>query len=221
MLNRLKNLFISLLIIIFLGCFNDEISTPTPEPKGEEIQFQQILDNGKIYSSKDFFEAGFNQYKEYNVLKLTEATEAWYGYWGPDEDNVKYYELRFYPNHSTAVSEGKAFAEDDTGENAKLERKNTMWRTGLSDRKVNASCEYSHGKHGTGSSNCGKRLYKYGDYMIFNNVIILCEGENSKEAFPLCHNLINIISNQNIDDLKWLDDMKKKSYEESILTPKQ
>lgn len=24
-----------------------------------------------------------------------------------------------------------------------------------------------------------------------------------------------------LDDLKWLDDMKKKSYEESILTPKQ
>jgi hypothetical protein len=199
MLNSLKNLFIFLFIIIFLGCFNNEIPTPIPEQKVAEILFEQVSDNGKIYSSKDFFDAGFNEYKEYNVSKLTGATEAWYGYWGPDEDNVKYYELRFYPNHSTSVSEGKAFAEDDTGEDAKLERKNTMWRTGLSDRKINASCEYSHGKHGTGSSKCGKRLYKYGDYMIFNNVIILCEGESSNEAFPLCDNLINIVKNQSID----------------------
>ena len=217
----MKKIFLIFNIILITSCSSDVTPTPTPVPKEEKVIFEQVIDKGNILSSKDFFDIGFNEYKEYNVSKLTEATEAWYGYWGPDEDNVKYYELRFYPNHSTAVSEGKAFAEDDTGENAKLERKNTMWRTGLSDRKVNASCEYSHGKHGTGSSKCGKRLYKYGDYMIFNNVIILCEGENSKEAFPLCHNLINIISNQNIDDLKWLDDMKKKSYEESILTPKQ
>ena len=38
-------------------------------------------------------------------------TELWYGYWKPDEDNVKYYELRFYPDHSTSVSDGSLFAE--------------------------------------------------------------------------------------------------------------
>ena len=187
MLNRLKNLFISLLIIIFLGCFNDEISTPTPEPKGEEIQFQQILDNGKIYSSKDFFEAGFNQYKEYNVLKLTEATEAWYGYWGPDEDNVKYYELRFYPDHSTAVSEGTPFAKDATGDDAKLKRQETMWRVGLPDRKRNTQ------EGGGPMSPRTRRLSKYADYIIFNNVIILCEGKDSEEAFKLGDNLISIL----------------------------
>ena len=74
-----------------------------------------------------------------------------------------------------------------------------MWKTGLSDRKVNASCEYNHGKHGTGSSKCGKRVYKYGNYMIYNNVIILCEGESSKEAFGLCGNLIKIVNNQSLE----------------------
>ena len=35
--------------------------------------------------------------------------------------------------------------------------------------------------------------YKYGDYMIFNNVIILCEGEDSKEAFKLGNDLIDLL----------------------------
>ena len=113
--------FLSLLLI--LGCNQETNPTPTPDNIVEEIVFNLITDNGDVYKSKDFFDVGFNEYKEYNVSKLTGATEAWYGYWGPNEDSVKYYELRFYPNHSTAVSEGTPFAEDVIGEDAKLERK--------------------------------------------------------------------------------------------------
>jgi len=167
---------------------------PTPELV-EEIIYEQIVDNGKIYSSKDFFDAGINNYKEYNVSKLTSATEAWYGYWGPDEDSVKYYELRFYPDHSTAVSEGTPFAEDATGEDAKLRRQETMWRVGLPDRKRAAVC-LDGGDVNPGASvpdMCGGRVSKYADYMIFNNTIILCEGEDSKEAFKLCDDLIGLL----------------------------
>ena len=190
----MKKVLLTLLaIIIFSACSSDIEPTIIPEPVVEEIVYEQIVDNGKIYSSKDFFDAGFNDYKEYNVSKLTSATEAWYGYWGPDED-IKYYELRFYPDHSTAVLEGTSFAEDDTGEDAKLDRKETMWRVGLPDRKISASCEaIASGKKGTGSSRCGERFYKYGDYIIFNNVIMLCEGEDSNEAFKLCNDLIDLL----------------------------
>ena len=38
------------------------------------------------------------------------------------------------------------------------------------------------------------RLAKYADYMIFNNVIMLCEGEDSNEAFKLCNDLIDLVS---------------------------
>ena len=104
--------------------------------------------------------------------------------------NVKYYELRFYSDYSIAVLEGTVFAEDDTGEEAKLRRQETVWRVGLADRKLDANCTQG----GTAiNRNCGERLWKYGDYIIFSNVIILCEGENSEEAFKLCDNLIGII----------------------------
>ena len=184
-----------ILLILLPACLSNPtptpIPTPTPEPVVEEVVFDQVEDDGKLYTSRDFFDAGFKEYKEYNVSKLTGATEAWYGYWGPDEDSVKYYELRFYPDHFTAVSDGTPFAKGATGEDAKLRRQETMWRTGLTDRKMDANCTQG------GSSinrNCGNRLWKYGDFIVFNNVIMLCEGKDSNEAFKLCNALIELVN---------------------------
>ena len=190
----MKKLFLTLLVVIIsLACSAEVMPTVTPEPVVEEV-FDQVTDDGKVYTSKDFFDAGFKEYKEYNVSKLTGAIEAWYGYWGPDEDSVKYYELRFYPDHSTAVSDGTPFAEDATGEEAKLRRQETMWRVGLPDRKMDASCQQRYNlQRSSISGECGSRLSKYADYMIFNNVIILCEGVDSKEAFELCDDLVDLV----------------------------
>ena len=185
-----KILITSLIIILFISCSSEITPTPTPviDPVVKEILYAKIVHNETLYSSKDFFDAGFNEYKEYNVSKLTGATEAWYGFWGPDEDNVKYYELRFYPDHSTAVSEGTPFAEDVIGENAKLNRKDQpLWRVVLPDRKRNTQ------EGGGPMSPRTRRLSKYADYIIFNNVIILCEGKDSEEAFKLGDNLISIL----------------------------
>ena len=184
-------LIISLTLLVLIGACGIISPEPTPEPVVEEIVYDQVIDNGEIYSSKDFFDAGFNEYKEYNVSKLTGSTEAWYGYWGLDEDNVLYYELRFYPDHSTAVSEGTPFAEDATGEDAKLKRQDTMWRVGLAERK-NSEAEYT--ANSLSADKRGRtRLARYADYIIFNNVIILCEGEDSKEAFKICNDLIDLL----------------------------
>ena len=187
----MRKLFLFLSIILFIACSQQPIPTPTPEPVVEEILYEQVVDNGKIYSSKDFFDVGFNEYKEYNVSKLTGSTEAWYGYWGTDEDNVKYYELRFYPDHSTAVSDGTAFAEDDTGEEAKLDRKETMWKVGLTDRKMLGK---GHGgefcARNTGSC---QEIPKYFDYLTYNNVILLCWGFTSNESLETCWNLVDMI----------------------------
>jgi hypothetical protein len=188
-----KVLFTVLAIIIFSACSNDVIPTATPEPVVEEIVYEQVVDNGKIYTSKDFFDAGFNEYKEYNVSKLTGATEAWYGYWGPDEDSDVYYELRFYPDHSTAVSDGTPFAEDATGEDAVLGRKETMWRVGLAERKASSQVVSTQSESSLAGPAKKPRLARYADYMIFNNVIMLCEGEDSNEAFKLCNDLIDLV----------------------------
>jgi len=180
-------------IIIFSTCSSDIEPTIIPESVVEEIVYEQVRDNGNIYTSKDFFDAGFNEYKEYNISKLTGATEAWYGYWGPDEDSDVYYELRFYPDHSTAVSDGTPFAEDATGEDAVLGRKETMWRVGLAERKASSQVVSTQSETGLAAAAKKPRLARYADYMIFNNVIMLCEGEDSNEAFQLCNDLIDLV----------------------------
>ena len=197
---RLTTLILFICLFAFSCSQEPVVSQESSGEEQEQVEvfnFEQVRDDGKVYSSDDFFNAGFNEYKEYNVSKLTDATEAWYGYWGPDEDSEKYYELRFYPDHATAVSTGTAFAEDDTGEDAKLGRQETMWRVGLADRKVNSSCEYSHGKVGTGSSRCGKKEYKYPEYVIFSNLIMLCGGADVEDAVKNCEALFNTLNNVN------------------------
>ena len=184
-------LIISLTLLALIGACGIVSPEPTPEPVVEEIVYERVVDNGTIYSSKDFFDAGFKEYKEYNVSKLTGATEAWYGYWGSDEDSVLYYELRFYPDHSVAVSEGTPFAKDDTGEDAKLKRQTTMWRVGLAERK-NSEAAFVPWDNITDKRG-RTRLARYADYIIFNNVIILCEGEDSNEALKLCNNLTDLV----------------------------
>jgi hypothetical protein len=186
-------LIISLTLLALVGACGIESPDSTPEPVVEEIIYEQVRDNGNIYTSKDFFDAGFNEYKEYNVSKLTGATEAWYGYWGPDEDSDVYYELRFYPDHSTAVSDGTPFAEDATGEDAVLGRKETMWRVGLAERKASSQVVSTQSETGLAAAAKKPRLARYADYMIFNNVIMLCEGEDSNEAFKLCNDLIDLV----------------------------
>ena len=187
----MKKILLTVLgIIISSACSAEVVPTVTPEPV-VEVAFNQVIDNGNIYTSKDFFDAGFKEYKEYNVSKLTGATEAWYGFWGPDEDNLKYYELRFYPDHSTAVSDGTLFAEDATGEDANLGRKDAMWRVGLAERKISGNF---HARSGNKKILEEKVSAKYGDFIIYNNVIILCEGKDSNEAFQLCNDLIDLVS---------------------------
>ena len=189
-----KLLLLSITLLALTVACGNVSPEPTPEPVVEEIVYEQVVDNGKIYTSKDFFDAGFNEYKEYNVSKLTGATEAWYGYWGPDEDSDVYYELRFYPDHSTAVSEGSPFAEDATGEDAVLGRKETMWRVGLAERKASTQVVSTQSETSLAGAAKKPRLARYADYMIFNNVIMLCEGEDSNEAFKLCNDLIDLVN---------------------------
>ena len=99
--------------------------------------------------------------------------------------------IEILTDHSIAVSEGTIFAKDATGEDAKLRRQDTMWRVGLTDRKRSGVCTLGSVSV---NRNCGERIWKYADYIIFNNEIMLCEGEDSNEAFKLCNDLIDLVS---------------------------
>ena len=100
--------------------------------------------------------------------------------------------MRFYPDHATAVSTGTAFAEDDTGEDAKLGRQETMWRVGLADRKVNL-LKTSHGTYDERNATVDAAGPKYAEFIIFSNVVIMCEGTNINESINRCNSLVSLI----------------------------
>ena len=67
------------------------------------------------------------------------------------------------PDHSTTVSDETAFAEDATGEEAKLYRKETTQKVGLTDRKMLGK---GHGgKIYTRNTDPCKEISKYFNYL--------------------------------------------------------
>ena len=63
-----------------------------------------------------------------------------------------------------------------------------MSKIGLPERKRNTQ------EGGDPMSPRTRGLSKYADYIILNNVIMLCEGEDSREAFKLCTDLTGIVN---------------------------
>ena len=96
-------------------------------------------------------------------------------------NNPRDYELRFYKNHSSALNSIKII-EEVIGEDAILASRDVSWKEGNSDRRVN--------RRGAGSGPVSAKA-KYLYYLIFENVVILCEGLDENESIKLCNLIIN------------------------------
>ncbi|MDP6667839.1 MAG: hypothetical protein QF357_10655 [Dehalococcoidia bacterium] len=149
---------------------------------GSEIG--KITASEVIYTIDDFTDFGFKTQKDYDVTDLPGGVAAWVGFWGPDASNRKDYELRFYASHGDAVEYGPALAEEVTGENALSFRKNPTWEEGAKDRWQNAFTGDLQASSVSGPSP------KYGDYIIFGNVLMLCEGADSGQGLERCRALV-------------------------------
>ena len=69
-----------------------------------------------------------------------------------------------------------------------LEKGAATWKEGVKDRRL-ISTPTDGGSIGAAiGSNSSP---KYGDYIIYGNLIILCEGWNTEESLERCSGLIN------------------------------
>ena len=71
---RLTTLILFICLFAFSCSQEPVVSQESSGEEQEQVEvfnFEQVRDDGKVYSSDDFFNAGFNEYKEYNVSKLT------------------------------------------------------------------------------------------------------------------------------------------------------
>ena len=152
----------------------------------DEPEFQRIDPSGRVYTIDDFLAAGFKKVKQYDVAELPAGVDAWQGYWGPDPYSRKDYELRFYGSHEDAVEHGPALAGEVTGEDAEAYRKNPTWKEGAKDRWQNAFT-------GDPGSIMHGPFPKYGDFAIFGNVLMLCEGADSGQGLERCEALVDAL----------------------------
>ena len=160
------------------GCGVGE-GTPTTEP------FRKVAPADRSYSLDDFLVIGYKKSKEYDVDGLPEAAGAWFGFWRPPGRDPVEYELRFYPSHEAAVEHGTALAEEVTGKDAVIFEDDVTWKEGIRDRRAQARYPYA-GLHA-----------RYGDFAIFGNVVMLCEGRDSTQSLERCEAIVDALRASN------------------------
>ena len=141
--------------------------------------------------AKDLKEIGFKKNREYDIEQLPGATEAYFGFWGIKRSESKDYEVRFYSSHSDAVNLGESLAIEVSGNDAIIAKDETTWKEGSKDRRqVGGGVDKgSLGLQATGI------FPKYGNYIIYGNMVILCEGQEGI-ALETCWDLINALEPQ-------------------------
>ena len=121
---------------------------------------QQVTPSERLFTHDDVDATGFKTSKEYDVEGI-----------------------RFYPSHDVAVESGTAFAEEATGDDAILDKDEASWKEGIKDRRYFFAGPI--GTHGSGGVKA-----KYGGYVIYGNMIMLCEGANATHSLDRCGSLL-------------------------------
>ena len=166
----------TLLILAMISCNNSQEAT--------ESNLDQITNSNEILSIDIFISNGFKEVKNYNISELEGALSAHYGWLKDDFSNPRDYELRFYRNHKSAL-DSINIIEEVIGKDAILASRDVTWKEGNSDRRVN--------RRGAGSGP-GSAKAKYLYYLIYENVVILCEGLDENESIKLCNQIIKKLS---------------------------
>ena len=178
----MRKIFISLifLTLLVIGCSSQN-------SESEKSTLEVVSNSDKIFTMDDFYSIGFKKNKIYDVSELNGASDAVFGFWGEKKSESKTYEIRIYTSHEDAISLGESFAKEVTGNDAIIKSSESSWKEGLKDRrKIGGPGESGGGRSGT--------FPRYGNYAIYGNVIMLCEG-TEEIALENCWDLINNLSN--------------------------
>ena len=151
---------------------------------GKNTEPQKILQASGSLSVSDFLAVGFKESKQYDVTGLPGAQSAYYGFWQIGGEPLDF-ELRFYPGHQEAVAEGLSFAEEVTGRDAAVTSADSTWKEGVRDRRTSGFTLTGGG---------GALAVKYADFVIYGNVVLLCQGRDSIQSLERCKTLISAVA---------------------------
>ena len=171
---------VALLLVPVLACGSD--ATPDVHEDGG---FQKVTVSDQVFTFDDLAVIGFREQKEYDPEGLTAATGAWFGWWRSGSDDPIDYEVRFYRSHEDAVEYGTSFADEASGEDAIINSNDATWKEDIRDRRTII---------GSITSDGGGSGPKYGDYAIFANMVLLCEGSTSDHSLERCKALVEALA---------------------------
>ncbi len=162
------------------------VENVTSGPPGVEI-----VSTDAVYTVDDLINTpNYKKSKNYKVEGLDEATDAVYGFFGPDPYDRQEFEARFYPDHETAITVGVDFADEATGPDAVIAKDIQRWDEGLVQRR--ACSGNTRGSHHSGKCDNAK----YGDYVVAGNMVLLCQGKNSEISLANCNALMEALQSQ-------------------------
>ncbi|MCH2529567.1 MAG: hypothetical protein MK032_00295 [Dehalococcoidia bacterium] len=182
---RLTQHFRYFLLVVLIGCF--VLTTTACASEEVDIPLEGVIDSDEIFTVEILRSAGMKTSKQYDVTDLPGGIDAWYGFikgvTGPKD-----IEARFYSSHQEAIEFGTALAEEVSGDDANVDKETTTWKEGVRNRSRMAS-----GGAADLAAWSGKRKPNYGDFVIFGNMILLCQGDDPQQSVAVCYELIESI----------------------------
>ena len=169
---------VGLIAICAVGC-KENIS------QQDEGSLPQISTTDRIIQVDDLLNSSFKKSKEFATDGLPGAEAVIYGFLKKDSDAFDY-EVRFYRNHREAVDFGIELAEEGSGLTAVLNKKEAVYKEGVKERRMIIGGAGGAG----GRSGIGPR---YGGYVVYENLILLCPGANLGQALDRCKYLVTAL----------------------------
>ncbi|MBM3958953.1 MAG: hypothetical protein FJ314_04160 [SAR202 cluster bacterium] len=157
------------------------------------VTVERVIPAERVFTFDDISAAGAKKGKQYDVTGLRGATSAYLMFFGPNPSARKDYEIRLYPSHEVAVRDGQPLAEEGVGEGMKARKDTQSWKEGERDRWLAGGV--------TDVSSPGSRQApgpKYWDYVIFGNVVMLCQGLDAQQSLENCSALVEAMGGRKL-----------------------
>ncbi len=160
---------------LLLGCNGGSDNDSNPK----------ISTSGRIIVVDELLATSFKKLREYGTDGLPGATAVIHGFLRDGSDAFDY-EVRFYESHSEAVELGTPLAEEGSGANAVIKEDDALYKAGIKDRRiVIGGLE--------GAIEGGSVGPKYGGYVIYENLILLCQGFGLEQSLERCGLLTKVL----------------------------
>ena len=166
-------------LMIVNACGSVSLSDITVEPENAGPVTQLVKPSDRVFAVSEFETAGLKHSKDYKSEGLPAVDRVSLFFWKIDGTAIQY-EVRFYASHDEAVASGLSYAIEGAGPEAIIDPDFARYTEGLRDRRTIVHTR-------------GSPTPRYGDFVIYGNMIALCEGRDADQGTVRCARLVDAL----------------------------